>query len=152
MIQYHSDYGHLRVKIDSSTSESIILGSEHLSESAGLRRKGVVIIHGAFLHTAWFSLGFLLIGTNRWFAHNWQNKQQIHTVVGSMVMLLTVLSLWLVLELGGVKSDPVHFGGFLFVLITPFIGFGGWYLVYLKDTRWATRNLSIVRSIHRKSG
>lgn len=101
-------------------------GTVHLLTAKDDHDKGY-IIHGAIMYSCWTVLSLLQIYLGRYLRHKWRWNTFVHSVIGSLILALTIFSLMITLSIQDFKiSKSYHtfFGLVSSGLIIIMISFG----------------------------
>lgn len=78
--------------------EVLVIQGETVDESAEMADgeiddpKSEWFLHGIVMWIAWFLMGFIQIGSSRWFARYWRKAGYIHNISGGLITVLTLYS------------------------------------------------------------
>jgi len=75
---------------------------------------------------SWFLLGFVQIGSARWFARHWKTANNVHWLAGIVVTLFTAIDGCIKLILGPWNMNhPHNIAGLIMTITVFFLGFSG---------------------------
>ena len=114
--------------------------------------------HGLWMWGAWFVAGLGLLVTKRYIKKYWMPMQLLHTILGTFVLVVTIIFALSVLEWSHTTQEVHNTLGSIFLFVAIFgalSGYvtGGMMRFYNKDKAWSPKEKAmVVAKIHRYFG
>ena len=114
--------------------------------------------HGIYYTLAWTYLAMIEMWTGRFLRHWWKYRHIIHSVVGTIILILTLIGWILVMNNSNWKTswDLLHFVvGNIFTWLCLAMLAGGFVLLGMMkmvDLPWNTKYINMARHIHHYFG
>jgi hypothetical protein len=98
---------------------------------------------------AWFLLGFVIVGSNRWFRVHWKYSQSVHNYAGSIATVGTLYSgIEMIISAKTVKINTHSIIGVVLTALTLILALFGWISYLLRDSRYSTSAMMKIGQIH----
>ena len=103
--------------------------------------------------TAWFLLGFIQIGTGRWFARFWKKANMVHSLTGIAITLITLIEgISSVYRVGEIEARPHTLAGFVLTCGVTLVSLFGVIAFRVRDIKWNTPIIKKARTAHKIIG
>ena len=146
----HTTYDWFDITL-SSAGEAIVTETD---ESKITKKRGSSwLIHGIMMWTAWFLLGFVQIGSGRWFARYWKQATNIHAISGSIITGITLyFGIDAFMKIGTVENSLHNLAGFILTCAVIIISLTGSIALKIRQVKWNSTLVKRSRVVHKILG
>lgn len=103
--------------------------------------------------TAWFLLGFIQLGSARWFTRYWKYSSKIHAVSGFFITAITLYEGFSAFQrIGKVEGHLHNVAGFILTCSVILVSLTGSLAMKVREVKWNTFLIRRSRFVHKVLG